>query len=94
MLHGSSVVTALAPGAHHNTRCAVEQAKANLQSSCVRYLFLDDLKGGMGRLRRHLPDLAKFGTLPVDNEEAARNGSWNRLSGRDRARLANYTVGR
>lgn len=55
------MINILAPGANPTTRCAVEAAKRNLRSPCVRFLLLDDLEHGLTEMRRTLPDFSEIG---------------------------------
>lgn len=84
-----------APRSGH-TECGAAAAKANLASSCVRYIFEEDLEAGMARMREKLPDLAHLGEASgvKFNEQGwiirGRNGSGGRLTPALAARLAAY----
>ena len=55
----------LAPGADPSSTCAVEAAKRNLRSPCVRFLLLDEFEDGLAQMRRTLPDFADIGAETV-----------------------------
>ena len=83
-------VQLFAPGANPNTRCAVEAAKRNLGSGCMRYLLLEKLEDGLARMRATLPDFPDIGAEDSEFSEARRNGSNDRLTPTTRKRLEKY----
>lgn len=84
-------VQLFAPGANPNTRCAVEAAKRNLGSGCMRYLLLERLDDGLARMRSTLPDFHDIGADPASEfSEKRRNGSDDRLTPAARKRLEKY----
>ena len=83
-------VQLFAPGANPNTRCAVEAAKRNLGSGCMRYLLLEKLDDGLARMRATLPDFPDIGAADSEFSEARRNGSNDRLTPTTRKRLEKY----
>jgi hypothetical protein len=76
--------------------CGAEAAKANLASSCVRYIFQDDIENGVKRIREKLPDLAHLGDDGGNKRYINgkvlkhRNGSARKLTPALAARLAAY----
>ena len=83
-------VQLFAPGANPNTRCAVEAAKRNLGSGCMRYLLLEKLDDGLARMRATRPDFPDIGAADSEFSEARRNGSNDRLTPTTRKRLEKY----
>ena len=86
---GSST-TILAPGADPTTSCAVEAAKRNLRSGCMRYLLLDKLSHGLQMMRDRLPDFHDMGLADPAKTAVHKNGSGDRLTRRLQARLDSY----
>ena len=86
---GSST-TIFAPGANPTTSCAVEAAKRNLRSGCMRYLLLDKLSHGLQMMRNRLPDFNDMGLVDPTKTAEHKNGSGDRLTRRLQARLDSY----
>ena len=86
---GSST-TILAPGADPKTTCAVEAAKRNLRSGCMRYLLLENLSHGLQMMRDTLPDFNDIGLADPTKTAEHKNGSGDRLTRRLQARLDSY----
>ena len=92
----------LAPGAAPDSHCAVEAAKRNLASPCMRFLLLEQLEEGLGFMRDTLPDFADIGTeraAPAADAAAQaqakmvnsrRNGSGARMDDAKQRRLDAY----
>ena len=57
-----SMIDLLAPGGDATgvSGCRVAAAKRNLLSGCTRYLLLDRVDHGLGKIRETMPDLAAF----------------------------------
>ena len=80
-------VQLLAPRANPSSRCALEAAKANLASGCVRYLLLENLEDGIEKLRtKQAADFAGFGSEPSGFEQADPTVRWTK-NGSGGARL-------
>jgi hypothetical protein len=96
------MVEVLAPGAAPDSHCAVEAAKRNLASPCMRFLLLEDLEGGLKHMRESLPDFADIGAehaagandaaaaAQAKAENARRNGSRARMDDAKTKRLDAY----
>jgi hypothetical protein len=96
------MVEVLAPGAAPDSRCAVEAAKRNLASPCMRFLLLENLEEGLQYMRDGLPDFADIGAEHLDpaGDAAAqaqakmvnsrRNGSSERMDDAKKKRLDAY----
>ena len=80
----------LAPGAKPDSHCAVEAAKRNLASPCMRFLLLEDLEGGLKHMRESLPDFADIGAEHAaearNDPAAAAQARGKTRAGTDRAR--------
>ena len=97
------MVEVLAPGAAPDSRCAVEAAKRNLASPCMRFLLLENLEEGLQFMRDGLPDFADIGaehlTSAAGDADAQaqakmvnsrRNGSSERMDDAKKKRLERY----
>ena len=97
------MVEVLAPGAAPDSQCAVEAAKRNLASPCMRFLLLENLEEGLKFMRDSLPDFADIGAEHLDppaGDAAAaaqarmvnshRNGSSERMDDAKKKRLDAY----
>ena len=95
-------INLLAPGADPNSQCAVEAAKRNLQSPCVRFLLLDKLEDGLAKMRSTLPDFADIGVdaglgaeqnkkpMPTTDPKTRHNESGDKLDAEKKKRLDAY----
>ena len=97
------MVEVLAPGATPDSHCAVEAAKRNLASPCMRFLLLEQLEEGLSFMRDALPDFADIGTERAKSSagdaaaraqakmvDSRRNGSGAHMNDAKRKRLDAY----